>query len=81
MQISTLCLVESERGAVAVGRTYLLPPLSFGGASLAKYAPVERRCDSCLRLRAGENLTLGIGSAVEGVLDFAPTLGVAAPAV
>ena len=26
--------VESECGAVAVGRTYLLPPLSSGGASL-----------------------------------------------
>src|SRR6266480_634774 len=25
-------MVESECGAVAVGRTYLLPPLSFGGA-------------------------------------------------
>src|SRR6516165_10719762 len=29
-------LVESRCGAVAVGRTYLLPPLSFGGASLAR---------------------------------------------
>ena len=29
-------LVESERGAVAVGRAYLLPPLSFGGASLVR---------------------------------------------
>ena len=28
--------VESRCGAVAVGRTYLLPPLSFGGASLAR---------------------------------------------
>src|ERR1700686_3259313 len=28
--------VESERGAVAVGRAYLLPPLSFGGASLVR---------------------------------------------
>src|SRR5436190_22245294 len=28
--------VESECGAVAVGRTYLLPPLSFGGASLVR---------------------------------------------
>ena len=28
--------VESECGAVAVGRTYLLPPLSSGGASLAR---------------------------------------------
>src|SRR6266566_270132 len=27
-----LSLVESECGAVAVGRTYLLPPLSSGGA-------------------------------------------------
>src|SRR6266567_3518413 len=27
-------LVESRCGAVAVGRTYLLPPLSSGGASL-----------------------------------------------
>ena len=32
-QISALW-VESRCGAVAVGRTYLLPPLSFGGASL-----------------------------------------------
>src|SRR5271166_125705 len=31
-----LLMVESERGAVAVGRTYLLPPLSFGGASLVR---------------------------------------------
>src|SRR6201988_1782992 len=31
------CLsVESRCGAVAVGRAYLLPPLSFGGASLAR---------------------------------------------
>ena len=29
-------MVESERGAVAVGRAYLLPPLSFGGASLVR---------------------------------------------
>src|SRR5215469_17168824 len=29
-------MVESRCGAVAVGRTYLLPPLSFGGASLAR---------------------------------------------
>src|ERR1700757_474247 len=29
-------LVESRCGAVAVGRTYLLPPRSFGGASLAR---------------------------------------------
>src|SRR5215470_5713490 len=28
--------VESRCGAVAVGRTYLLPPLSFSGASLAR---------------------------------------------
>src|SRR6516164_5737406 len=28
--------VESRCGAVAVGRTYLLPPLSCGGASLAR---------------------------------------------
>src|SRR5207245_7543578 len=28
--------VESRCGAVAVGRTYLLPRLSFGGASLAR---------------------------------------------
>src|SRR6266436_2152497 len=28
--------VESECGAVAVGRTYLLPPLSFGGALLVR---------------------------------------------
>src|SRR5262252_11162527 len=28
--------VESRCGAVAVGQTYLLPPLSFGGASLAR---------------------------------------------
>src|SRR5229473_388082 len=31
-----LSLVESECGAVAVGRTYLFPPLSSGGASLAR---------------------------------------------
>src|SRR6266550_9135930 len=29
-------LVESECGAVAVGRTYLLPPLSFGGALVVR---------------------------------------------
>jgi hypothetical protein len=29
-------VVESRCGAVAVGRTYLLPPLSFGGASLVR---------------------------------------------
>ena len=28
--------VESGCGAVTVGRTYLLPPLSFGGASLVQ---------------------------------------------
>src|SRR6201998_1213324 len=28
--------VESRCGAVAVGQAYLLPPLSFGGASLAR---------------------------------------------
>jgi hypothetical protein len=31
-----LTLVESECGAVAVGRTYLFPPLSSGGASLVR---------------------------------------------
>src|SRR4051812_36283563 len=29
-------MVESECGAVAVGRTYLLPPLSSGGASIVQ---------------------------------------------
>src|SRR5439155_26124878 len=29
-------MVESRCGAVAVGRTYLLPPLSSGGASLVR---------------------------------------------
>src|SRR5437762_14061637 len=29
-------MVESECGAVTVGRTYLLPPLSFGGALLVR---------------------------------------------
>src|SRR3979490_1327610 len=29
-----LTLVESRCGAVALGRTYLLPPLSSGGASI-----------------------------------------------
>src|SRR6266508_4190318 len=29
-------MVESRCGAVAVGRTYLLPPLSFGGALLVR---------------------------------------------
>src|SRR4051812_23562032 len=33
-QREPLFMVESECGAVAVGRTYLLPPLSSGGASL-----------------------------------------------
>src|ERR1700682_1735297 len=33
---TTTRLVESECGAVAVGRTYLLPPLSFGGALLVR---------------------------------------------
>jgi hypothetical protein len=28
------CWVESRCGAVALGRTYLLPPLSSGGASM-----------------------------------------------
>src|SRR6058998_2308083 len=31
-----LLMVESECGAVTVGRTYLLPPLSFGGALLVR---------------------------------------------
>src|SRR3981189_473626 len=37
-QCPSACLegVESECGAVAVGRTYLLPPLSFGGALLVR---------------------------------------------
>ena len=34
--IERLFMVESECGAVAVGRTYLLPPLSSGGASLVR---------------------------------------------
>src|ERR1700704_1746158 len=35
-QYSSACLkgVESRCGAVALGRTYLLPPLSSGGASI-----------------------------------------------
>jgi hypothetical protein len=32
-------MVESECGAAAVGRTYLLPPLSSGGASLVRPWP------------------------------------------
>src|ERR1700687_2230227 len=32
-------MVESRCGAVAVGRTYLLPPLSFGGALLVRPWP------------------------------------------
>src|SRR6202007_233436 len=35
-QTRLVILAESRCGAVAVGRTYLLPPLSFGGASLAR---------------------------------------------
>jgi hypothetical protein len=31
-KLSSSGLVESRCGAVALGRTYLLPPLSFGGA-------------------------------------------------
>src|SRR5262249_22453981 len=36
--LRSLCFgkVESRCGAVAVGQTYLLPPLSFGGASLVR---------------------------------------------
>src|SRR5207248_8392397 len=39
MRQVTLCLVEEVEwgcGAVAVGRAYLLPPLSSGGASLVR---------------------------------------------
>ena len=32
--LKTALLVESRCGAVALGKTYLLPPLSFGGASM-----------------------------------------------
>ncbi len=32
--VKTTLLVESRCGAVALGKTYLLPPLSFGGASM-----------------------------------------------
>jgi hypothetical protein len=32
----TTRLVESRCGAVALGRTYLLPPLSFGGALVVR---------------------------------------------
>src|SRR5664280_1058435 len=32
--VKTTRMVESRCGAVALGRTYLLPPLSFGGASM-----------------------------------------------
>ena len=32
-------MVESRCGAVALGRTYLLPPLSFGGALMARPWP------------------------------------------
>src|SRR5271163_2583730 len=41
-------VVESECGAVAVGRTYLLPPLSSGGASLVRPATrsVGQRVDT-----------------------------------
>ena len=35
-QFEFLLSVESECGAGALGRTYLLPPLSSGGASLAR---------------------------------------------
>src|SRR5271167_3376977 len=35
-QREPLFMVESECGAVAVGRTYLLPPLSSGGASVVR---------------------------------------------
>ncbi len=34
-------MVKSERGAVTVGRAYLLPPLSFGGASLVQPGSVS----------------------------------------
>ena len=34
--VKTTRMVESRCGAVALGRTYLLPPLSFGGASLVR---------------------------------------------
>src|ERR1700680_583525 len=34
LRIKSALLVESRCGAVALGRTYLLPPLSFGGASI-----------------------------------------------
>ena len=36
LELMNSVVVESECGAVAVGRTYLLPPLSFGGALLVR---------------------------------------------
>ena len=55
--------VKSECGAVAVGRTYLLPPLSSGGASLVRpwlrfHTPLIEPDMRIARIRAlGQDLT------------------------
>src|SRR6516225_6672803 len=61
-------MVESECGAVAVGRTYLLPPLSPGGASLVRpwlcfHAPLTGRV---------EDWRAGLGRRVSAAPRFQP---------
>src|ERR1700757_2797669 len=60
--------VESRCGAVAVGRTYLLPPLSFGGASLVRpwlrfHIPLIGRV---------EDWRAGLGRSISTVPRFQP---------
>ena len=72
--------VESECGAVAVGRTYLLPPLSFGGALLVRpwlrfHIPLIEPDMQISRIRLSDK-TSRLCFRVQRLLQFLNTRGV-----
>ena len=75
-----LTLVESRRGAVALGRTYLLPPLSSGGALVVQpwlrfHVPLIEPDRPISRIRLSDK-TSRLRFRVQRLLQFLNTRGV-----
>src|SRR5712664_2951700 len=67
--------VESRCGAVALGRTYLLPPLSFGGASMVPpwlrfHIPLIGRVEGWRAGRPLDRATFPVPSASHAACGF-----------
>src|SRR5713101_3286756 len=73
-------MVESRCGSLAVGRTYLLPPLSFGGALMVPpwlrfHTPLIEPDRRISRIRLSDK-TSRLHFRVQRLLQFLNTIGV-----